>query len=273
MVFSRFKAAKVSRVFFSRKRKQVKVLAYMDEKKENQCIFDFLLKMKKFYPLSLLILFTMLMACKEETEPVLTDLGFDFKPLALGNIWIYEVDETIHYGENDFEISSFFYQDRIRGSYLNEEKDIVFIVERLKSTDRKVWTKELDYTLQNRNGSLLRTINNQIIVALSLPPDMGKKWDGNAFRAARKDEFEIDSVSTQVVEGKARIQGLRVTQEKLDDKVTQRDNRYEIYQRSVGMVEKYDEVLTYCSRNNCLGQQLIDGGYKIKMKLIDYEIR
>jgi len=229
--------------------------------------------MKKFYPLPLLILFTVLMACKEETEPVLNDLGLDFKPLTLGNSWIYAVDQTIYFGENDFETSSFFYQDRIRGSYLNAEKDIVFIVERLMSADRKVWSKQFDYTLQIRNGVLLRTINNQIVVALSLPPDIGKKWDGNAFRAARKDEFEIDSVSTQVEEGKARIQALRVTQEKLDDKVTQRDNRYEIFQRSIGMVEKYDEVVTYCSRNNCLGQQLIDGGYRVKMKLIDYEIR
>lgn len=229
--------------------------------------------MNRFYPLSLLLLFALLMGCKEETEPVLTDLGLDFKPLALGNFWIYEVDETIYYGENDFETSNFFYQDRIRGSYLNAEKDIVFIVERLKSTDRKVWVKQLDYTLQIRNKVLLRTVENQTIIALSLPPDLGKKWDGNAFRAVRKDEFEIDSVATQPKDGRTRIQALRITQEKLDDKVTQRDNRYEIFQRSVGMVEKYDEVLTYCSRNNCLGQQLIDGGYRVKMKLIDYAIR
>ena len=36
------------------------------------------------------------------------------------------------------------------------------------------------------------------------------------------------------------------------------------------MTEKYEEVLTYCSRNDCLGDELIDGGSQVFMKLIEY---
>lgn len=213
------------------------------------------------------------MGCKEEIEPVQVDLGLDFKPLELGNKWVYEVEETVYFGENDFETSKFFFQDRVRSSFLNAEKELVFIVERSKSTDRKSWTKQLDYTLQFRNNSLLRTINNKTVIPLNFPADLGKKWNGTAYQAFGKDEFEIDSVASELKEGKTQIGLVRVLQEKLDDKVTQRDNRYEIFTRSVGMTEKYDEVLTYCSRNNCLGKQLIDGGYRIKMKLVEYVIK
>ncbi|MFT4859889.1 MAG: hypothetical protein ACI8SN_001824, partial [Algoriphagus sp.] len=63
---------------------------------------------------------------------------------------------------------------------------------------------------------------------------------------------------------------IRVLQEESDDLITFRDNRYEIYGKGIGLLEKYDEVLTYCSRNDCLGNQLINSGRKIKMELIDY---
>jgi hypothetical protein len=214
-----------------------------------------------------------LLSCKEEIEPVLVDNGKDFQPLVLGNTWIYEVDEILYFGENDAESSKFFYRDRLRSSYLNAEKDLVFIVERTKSSDRKTWAKQLEYTLQVRNNALIRTINNVAVIALNFPPELGKKWNGNAFRAMDEDEFEIDSVATVVLEGKTQVQLAKVNQEKLDDKVTQRDNRYEIYERGIGLVEKYDEVLTYCSRNNCLGLQVINGGYRVKMKLVDYDVR
>jgi len=214
-----------------------------------------------------------LLSCKEEIEPVQIDNGKDFQPLVLGNSWIYEVDEILYFGENDSETSKFFYRDRLRSSYLNAEKDLVFIVERTKSSDRKTWTKQSEYTLQVRNNALIRTVNNVAVIALNFPPELGKKWNGNAFRAMDEDQFEIDSVATAVLEGKTQIQLAKVNQEKLDDKVTQRDNRYEIYERGIGLVEKYDEVLTYCSRNNCLGLQLINGGYRVKMKLVDYDVR
>lgn len=229
--------------------------------------------MRSNFHLLLLFVLTALFSCKQEIEPVQIDNGKDFQPLVLGNFWIYEVDETIYYGENDAESSKFFYRDRLRSSYLNAEREIVFIVERAKSTDRNTWNKVLEYTLQIKNNALIRTVDNQAVVALNFPPELGKKWDGNAFRALDEDEFEIDSVATETVEGKVQIQLAKVNQEKLDDKVTQRDNRYEIFERGIGLIEKYDEVLTYCSRNNCLGLQLINGGYRVKMKLVDYEVR
>ncbi len=229
--------------------------------------------MRNWYRLVLLIIVLFTWGCKDEIESVPLDRGLDFNPLALGNTWIYEVEETRYFGENDFEFSRFFYQDRIRTSYLDAERQIVFIVERSKSFNKKDWSKQLDYTIQIRNNSLVRTINNRPIIVFSFPPSLGKKWNGNAFLAAGKDEFEIDSVATQGSGANNELVLVRVNQQKLDDKVTQRDNRYELFNRSVGLIEKYDEVLTYCSRNDCLGKQLIDGGYREKIKLVEHAVR
>ncbi|MBC6367884.1 hypothetical protein [Algoriphagus sp. AK58] len=229
--------------------------------------------MRRLVYLLLFFILSFTTGCEEEFEPVQVDPESEFQPLSVGNFWIYEVEETIYFGENDFETSNFFYRDRIRGTYLDSELRLVFIVERSKSNDRNTWTKQLEYTLQIRDKLLIRNTNNKPVIALNFPPFMGKKWNGLAFQALGKDEFEIDSVASVGSGVDQSFDLVRVNQEELDDKVTQRDVRFELFQRNIGLVEKYDEVLTYCSRNNCLGQQIIDGGSKVRLKLIEYDIR
>lgn len=213
-------------------------------------------------PVSLLILSLLALctSCIREIEEEQIDLGYDFQPLEVGLFWIYAVDQTTYFGENDSERELFFYKDLIRSFYINAEGEQVFIVNRSRSFDQSSWNKVLDYTLILRNQSLVRTIENQSIVTLVFPPKDGLVWNGNAYRNEVDDDFELIHTGSSI----------RVNQEDSDDEVTYRDVRFEIYELGIGMLEKYDEVLTYCSRNECLGDKLIDSGAKIQMKLTDY---
>ena len=216
--------------------------------------------MNKHYNLLVIIVFALFSSCEREIEDGQVDYGYDFQPLGVGLFWTYEVDQTIYYGENDSEQEQFFYRDSITGFYPNEEGEQVYIVERSRSSDKLSWENEVEYTLIQRGQSLIRTFENQPIVALVFPPKNGVVWNGNAYRNVAQDDFELVSSSTSI----------RVNQEDSDDLVTYRDIRYEVYDRDVGLVEKYEEVLTYCSRNDCLGDMLIDSGSKTLMKLTDY---
>ncbi len=225
--------------------------------------------MKRQLPIYLIALIFFFVSCDQETEAPYLDLEQDYQPLEIGNFWIYEVDETIYFGENDSEAAQFFYRDRVRTSYLNAENEVTFIVERSKSSDRTNWLFELEYTMIYRDRILLRTVNNVPIVALVFPPQIGNIWDGKVYQAEGIDEFEIGPVEDKLI-GFESIDAVRVTQEDLDDEITIRDIRYEVYGKGVGLLEKYDEVLSYCSRNDCLGQQLINGGSKTHLKLVEY---
>lgn len=216
--------------------------------------------MKKIVLIQLLALLA-LISCEEKFEPVVDQGDTEFLPLIIGNYWIYNVDQTIHFGENDSETEQFFYKDIIRSFYLNAEVEPVYIVERSKSYDRTTWVKELEYTIHQNKNLLIRTVQNQPMVILNLPLLNGKVWNGNAFRVAEDDEFELKSLAEDQI---------RVNQEDLDDKITVRDVRYEVFQKQVGLVEKFEDVITYCSRNDCLGQELIDGGYRQHLTLVDY---
>ncbi|HSF54842.1 MAG TPA: hypothetical protein VLA71_13895 [Algoriphagus sp.] len=212
-----------------------------------------------------------LMACEEKTESPSLILEQDYQPLGIGYFWIYEVAETIHFGENDSEDFQFFYKDLVRSSYLNAENEVTYIIERSKSTDQNTWIFELEYTLIYRDKLLLRTIQNTPVAALVFPPETGRIWNGKSYQAEGDDEFEIDFAGQSQLPGFESILSVRVNQENLDDKITIRDIRYEVYGKGVGLLEKYDEVVTYCSRNDCLGDQLIDSGSKTHLKLVEYE--
>ena len=214
--------------------------------------------MKRKLPLILVLVLNLFTSCDREIEEPQMDFGFDFQPLEVGLFWLYEVDETIYFGENDFEQEQFFYKDRIRSFYTNEEGEQVFVIVRTKSYDRIEWDIALAYTLIQRDLSLVRTIENQPLVTLVFPPKDGTVWNGNIYRDELEDDFELINSGNSI----------RVNQEDSDDQVTYRDIRFEVYDLGIGLVEKYDEVLTYCSRNDCLGDMLIDSGFKSQMKLI-----
>lgn len=216
--------------------------------------------MIKRLPILFFFALAFLSSCEREIEEAQEDFGYDFQPLAVGLFWIYAIDQTTYFGENDSEEEQFFLKDRIRSFYINEEGEQVFIVQRQKSSDELLWDTVLDYTLIQRENSLIRTIDNQALVTLVFPPKNGTSWDGNVYRNDVEDDFELINSGNSI----------RVNQEDSDDKVTYRDIRYEVYDKDIGLVEKYDEVLTYCSRNDCLGDMLIDSGSKIQMKLTDY---
>ncbi|MFC3414807.1 hypothetical protein [Algoriphagus hitonicola] len=222
--------------------------------------------MDRFRALFYLVILMLFASCDREVEVPTFEQGYDFQPLLVGSTWTYSVDETIYFGENDSEDSSYFLRDHIRTIYVNDAREQVFVLARYRSPDQESWEFDQEYTLLVREDKLIRTVNNQPEVVLDFPLIEGKKWDGNLFRNANSDEYELQVISSS--ESDAQV---KILQEESDDEITFRDNRYEVFQKGVGLVEKYAEVLTYCSRNDCLGEQLIDSGSKLHMNLLSYE--
>lgn len=215
----------------------------------------------------LYVLILFVAACQESTpDPV--ELGLDYMPLSVNRFWIYEVAETIYFGESDIESSNFFYRDIISKSSIDVEGNLVYLVSREKSNNQSDWEKHSVYTLQLKQQSLLRYSDNFKDIPLVFPPKNLISWDANAYNNLSKDEFNLELINAYELNNKTYQSVARVLQEEEDDMITFRDNRYEIYAKGVGLIEKYYEVLSYCSRNDCLGEQIIDGGRITHLKLI-----
>lgn len=199
-----------------------------------------------------------------------SDLGKEYQPLESSLYWIYKVDETVIFGENDLEESSFLLRDKVDYIYQNAEREDVFVLKREKSTDGLFWQAVYSYPIQYKKNLLLRTIENRPTVGLVFPPIQGKTWDGGIYNTGSSDFFEIVELGNVNVEEQNFNPALKVLQEAADDEITFRDNRYEVYALGIGLVEHYYEVFSYCSRNDCLGDKLIDSGRKTHMRILEY---
>lgn len=211
----------------------------------------------------------LVLGCREVEDPT-RDLGYDFQPLEIGNFWEYVVEETIVFGENDSEASNFFIRDKVDYSYRNEAGEIVYVILREKGTSRNNYISDGNYALFIRNNALVRMQNNERVVMLPFPPRLGRSWDGRVYSSNQSEQFEIDLLGGYALDDRNYTQAARVLQEDDDDLITFRDKRYDVYVKGIGQIEHYYEVLTYCSRNDCLGQQLVDSGRKTHMKIINY---
>jgi len=218
---------------------------------------------------SIFLIICLFVSCREVENPR-TDFGRDYQPLEVGLFWIYEVEETIVFGENDSQTEQFFVRDVIEYSFINVQNEEVFVIRREKSPDRSNWVQFSGFSLQFRGNALIRNLDNQKTVNLVLPVEIGKRWDAMVYNNLPTDMFEIEFMGNVTIGGQFFQRSVKVRQEEDDDEITFRDNRYEIFTRGVGMIEHYYEVFTYCSRNDCLGQMIKDSGRKTHMKLSSY---
>ena len=213
-------------------------------------------------------MFFVMVSCSELDENTM-GLQLEYQPLQVGSFWEYHVEETIYFGESDLEASQYFYRDAITSEYINEEGETVFFCQRLKSTDQQSWQQEKAFTYRISRGVLLKTIDNQTFVSFVFPPVNDKTWNGNSYNSLPEDFYSMHLLENFSLGSREFASAAKVVQNEEDDLITFRDNRYEVFGKGVGLVESYYEVLTYCSRNDCLSQQIIDSGRFAHLKLIN----
>ena len=206
-----------------------------------------------------------------EIEENAADLGFNYQPLALGKLWVYAVTETIYFGESDVETSNYYYRDKVQSDYYDEEGERVFLIGREKSADGQIWRPEQTFTYKISKGSLIKHQDNRHLIPLVFPPTPGKRWDANVLNTSQEDYYQLQVLAQYQVDDADYRDVVRVVQQEEDDRIILRDNRYEVFAKEIGLVESYYEVLNYCSRNDCLGQQIIESGRLTHLKLMQYE--
>jgi hypothetical protein len=198
------------------------------------------------------------------------DFGEDYQPLDIGRYWEYQVKEHYVFGEGNEENSIYFIRDEVESFFFNAQNEQVYVLKRQVSADQQRWQQTGNYSLQFKNNTLVRNFNNLLTVNLIFPPAQGLRWDGMVLNANAPEKFEIDFMGSITLGSQVFPDSLRVLQEDDDDKITLRDKRYEVYAKKIGMVEQYHEVFHYCSRDECLGEQIIDSGMFRHLTIVGY---
>ncbi len=218
------------------------------------------------------------LACAEQievTEPI--NMDTDFYPLVFGSYRDYTVTERIYFTRTDIETRVYQIREEIGQEFQNLQGGKSYELKRYSRTGANeewkldsLWISRIDTSPTFR---CVQIENNVPFIKLVFPVALGKSWDGNALNSHLAESYKI----TEIVDNYSLPQGslslpncVVVLQQEDDDKITIRDIRYEVYSANIGMVHRYNETLKYCSRPECLGQEIVESGRFIEMSLIEY---
>lgn len=229
--------------------------------------------MKHFikYFLVLLVLAT---ACDpDESKPV--DIGMDYFPLQTGNSYIYTIDETIY--SEVAPVKNLIYQLRIQitDSFPNAEGNYTYVLNRSTRNDANSAWQDLDtWSVRGNDREIILNEGNIPFLKLTFPLRAGNSWNGNKYNNLETDQYEVTSMDQPFAAGGTTFdKTLRVLQENNEDLIVFQDKREEVYARGVGLVYKETIQLSYCTTNDCIGQQKIKSGTIYKQQITAYVVQ
>ncbi len=184
-------------------------------------------------------------------------------PLKVGNVWIYNVEETTILRatctDDGVTISNYELRAVVADSFPNNENGLTYLIhrtKRLKSTDE--W-KELDtWTTKISGNKIVSNESNINFVKLVIPISNNLAWNGNQFNnkqelnGLNEDEYKANLVGQPYTNSSALTfsKTVSVVQNDQQKNLLYRDSRLEVYAFDVGLVYKESYLLNYFDKSD-----------------------
>ena len=228
--------------------------------------------MKHFikYLLSALVF---IVGCGED-EYVTPDIGLRYFPLVTGYNWTYKVHETLYTELNEPQDLDYHIKVLVADSSANTDGSYTYVLYRFKRENETApWTSLDTWSARKNEHDLVVTEGGVSYRKLLFPLREGNVWNGNVYNNKPVDEYLLTEVGVPAqLEGMTFEHAVTVTQEDNQDFIVFLDERHEVYAENVGMIYKETTQLEYCTEENCVGQQQVKSGRKLKQELIAYEV-
>ncbi len=207
-------------------------------------------------------------SCEDQFMGAEIDTGYDFFPLEIGTYKTFDVMEVTYNAQGP---DTSRYELKTTVTEMVQEEDITYyIMKREQRSDESsaweiadIWTQRRDQF----NGVVVE--ENIPLIKMTFPVELDKIWDGNAFNSRNSAEYKYVTPNTaiydEILGGAEKIQ---VQIADIPQNLVNRDQRYEVYARGIGLVEKNYIVLNYCTAN--CGSEEVDSGIIIEQVLTAY---
>jgi hypothetical protein len=203
----------------------------------------------------------MVVACDSSDDDKKRSIGEAYFPLKTGSYQVYDVNEII-YTLGVPETLQYQLKVAIVDKFLNTEGDSTFVIHRSKrNTDIDPWVYTTTWSVRNSNLEIVQNEENISYIKLKFPVNAGATWNGNAYNTLEEDEYILESVNTtEAFNDQSFTDCLTVNQSDNDDYIVFLDQRKEVYAKDIGLVHKTTTQLSFCTKDNCLGQQQVESG-------------
>lgn len=200
-------------------------------------------------------------SCKKvSNNNVVSDLGYEYFPLRLNAISIFNVD-SIAFNDNTKTTDTFNFQIKWQTDtvYNAQNGNKVFVINQfVKDSVNNTWLSTQNIFVETNNSQLIIKQNNTSVVKLIFPLGNTKSWNGNMYNTLPRKTFLL----TYFNEPKDSLLTCRV-QESNSINAIEEDVSYAVYAKNIGLISYYNKNLN----------KQADGtsGYIINYTLISYE--
>jgi hypothetical protein len=199
------------------------------------------------------------------------DLGLDYFPISTKDYRIYQVEETI-YNFVGSETKNYQLRESITDSLISDSGEINYVLMReIRSDASENWKVDSLWSVRKTDKVVVINENNVPFMKLSFPIKVGESWNGNAYNEREEKNYlfaktNLGQLSTNVTLGEV----ITVVLADVPKNLVRIDQRYEVYARGIGLVEKNYNSIEYCTKD-CDATEQIIGGRVLKQFLISYE--
>ncbi len=222
---------------------------------------------KTFNSLIFLLLLIYLVSCKKESLAPSIDFKYNFYPLALTNVFVYNVDSTNYSGFAGSAINyKFQIKDSVAGTFTDADNNLAYRIERYKKNENQTlwqYQKTISRTVKTRTAEEL--IDNKIYIRLVFPTDLGATWNGNSKNNLLKNEFSITNILETYTQNSLQFANTIITHFE-DKNLIEEDVITNIYAQNVGLISSEVRAVKLNINN-----AKITDGYEFKMELVSYK--
>lgn len=213
-----------------------------------------------------------LVACTESTvDPIDVQRGEEFFPLKIGLYFEYQVEQLEYLISGDAVAEDYFLREEVTESFTSGI-DSVFVMRRFtRASVDDSWEPFNTWQIRKSSQNVTVSEENTPFIKIVFPIQAGNSWDGNAQNGLDEDVYVMDSLYSVYVLNDVQFDStLTVIQNDNQDFIVEQDRRFEIYGFGIGLVYREEQLLQYCTDDDCLGQQIIETGNVYRQRLMDY---
>jgi hypothetical protein len=214
-----------------------------------------------------------LFGCSDsKINPIANESDLLYFPMQTGQFRIYEVDEIL-FTVLGSDTSHYELKETVVDSFLNSTNTITYVLNReTRSTSIVPRTFDSVWTARISDNFAVQVENNLSIVKLVFPVKQGLSWNGNELNSRTEKQFIYDlNVSDTNLFNNMWSDALKVIQSNVPENLINRDERFEIYAKGVGLIIKNSIDLEYCQKD-CPATKSIESGRIFEATLKAYGI-
>jgi hypothetical protein len=212
-----------------------------------------------------LFVFIFITSCKKNPETV--DLHYDYFPLEKGAFVEYQVTH-MRYGINKPDTTVYKLKTVVGDTVIDNEGRVAskfyrYVYDNLSGSYK---IKDLWTAIINENRAEL-VEENQRVIKMVFAPTIEKEWNINAFNTFDEYLAYYENIhSKYVFNGFSFNETVRVIQEYVKPNLIEYKNKYEVYAKGIGMIEKKFIDIKF----NNFDTLKPTGGEQIFFKVINY---